>query len=283
MTEDNSATTCLEISIHGQTLKYFLDLKALSQRLMFDECQGGLLYEFPSVLALDRFLGPGDSFIDAGAHIGFFALIAAVMVGPNGRVLAFEPDPSNFRALQRNVEVNGLQNVDLVNAALGETEGLVTLYENLDNDGGHALWPPGRHPFNQKSRQNNPSTQVPQVTIDQAIRRVGGLNRIAALKIDTEGSEVRVARGARACLSRSDLRLVICEHNRFALTAMGATTSDLIREFYGFGFKGFITDDGANFREIGIDDSFRPRGPCVEKFDTERAENVFFLRSGAEA
>ena len=269
--------TILEVPIHGQVIKCRLDLNAPSQRLIFDNSQGGLLYEFPSVLALNQHLKPGDTFIDVGAHVGFFTLIASVMVGQTGRVLAFEPEPRNAESLRQNLALNRTQNVTLINAVAGDSEGQVTFYENLDNDGGHALWPPGLHPFNAKTRLSPQPTMVPQVTIDQTLRRAG-LGGASVMKIDTEGAEVRVARGARACLSQSSLRLVICEHNRFGLTALGATTCELIREFYADGFKAFATEDGTNFQEITIDDAFEPCGAWAEKFNTDRTDNIFFLR-----
>lgn len=269
--------TLLQLPIHGQVVKLLLHLDAVSQRLIFDNCQGGLLYEFPSVLALNQFLKPGDTFIDVGAHIGFFTLIASVMVGPNGRVLAFEPEPHNFDALRRNVALNQAQNVMLIKAVAGDVEGQVTFYENLDNDGGHALWPPGLHPFNTRTRLSPKPSTAPQVTVDAALRRAG-VKCVAAMKIDTEGAEVRVARGARECLGQPELRLVICEHNRFGLFALGATSQDLLREFYTAGFKGFVTEDGSNFQEISVDRACQPCGEWAEKFNTDRTENIFFLR-----
>ncbi len=63
---------------------------------------------------------PGVTVVDIGAHIGYYTVIAAQLVGDKGKVYAFEPDPRNFKLLQRNVEANGYSNVVLVNKAVSD-------------------------------------------------------------------------------------------------------------------------------------------------------------------
>jgi FkbM family methyltransferase len=272
----DAAFTCMEIRIRGETVKFLLDLGAPCQRFIFDWCQNGFLYEFPSVLAMDSVLYPGDTFLDVGAHIGFFTLIAAHMVGPRGRVVAFEPDPTNFSFLQRNIACNRLENVTLIKAAAGEKEGTVTLYENLDNDGGHALWPPGLHSANVRSRGSAKSFAVEQTTLDLTAERLG-LMSIKAIKIDTEGAEVKVVSGAKRRLTDRATSLVICEHLLFALQAMGAGTADLLRPFYSAGYEGYISSNGVDFEELPIDREFQPTPEWMQGH-RDRAENIFFVR-----
>lgn len=269
--------TPLEITIHGQRLKWLLDLNAPSQHFIFAHCQDGMLYEAPSVLALDKHLNPGETFINVGAHIGFFTIIGAAMVGPSGRVIAFEPNVENFGALQRNVDLNGLKNVVLLNQAVGENEGRAKMYQNLDNDGGHALWPPGLHPGNPQSKIANPSFEVNQVTIDGTMERLG-LQNIGSMKIDTEGAEVKVLRGANQCLKSAGLKFVICEHLRFGLEAMGTKTSDILRIFYSCGFRGYLSPDGAKFEEVTFGSDFEPRGEWFENHSKFVSQNFFFKR-----
>ena len=54
---------------------------------------------------------PGGSFVDVGANIGYYTVLAAIVAGPGGRVYGFEPEPVNFRTLKKNIELNGLKNV----------------------------------------------------------------------------------------------------------------------------------------------------------------------------
>ena len=67
-------------------------------------------------------LRPGDVVLDLGAHVGTFAIYAAKQVGPTGRVIAFEPSGNNFRLLEQNVLLNGLDNVDLLNRGVWDRE-----------------------------------------------------------------------------------------------------------------------------------------------------------------
>jgi FkbM family methyltransferase len=76
---------------------------------------------------LERELGPGDVFVDAGASIGFFSLLAARIVGPSGRAIAFEPQPVAAASVRTNVELNGFENVTVVEAALSNARGTAML------------------------------------------------------------------------------------------------------------------------------------------------------------
>jgi len=71
---------------------------------------------------------PGQTVLDIGASIGFFTLLLARLVGPSGRVFAFEPDTVSFALLKANVLVNGHRNVTLVNKAVTATTGVQKLY-----------------------------------------------------------------------------------------------------------------------------------------------------------
>lgn len=276
-TSDVPEFQLLELVVGDRTIKYRLDLSAPTQRLIYEWCQTGLTYEAVTVLFLESFLKPGDVFVDVGSHIGFFTMIGASLVGPSGRVLAFEPNQSNFDALLHNAELNGFQNITAINAAVGETEGEVRFYENLDCDGGHAMWSPGLHPFNSRSRVSERSLTVPQVTIDATAQRLG-INRIKAVKIDAEGAETKVIGGARWLLAEAGAEVIACEISPFALEAMGSSATELIRSFYTGGYRGYISEDEGSLKELSIDSNFRPQGDWLKRFE-ELADNVFFVKS----
>jgi len=80
---------------------------------------------------------PGDVVLDIGANIGYYTLIFARLVGERGRVYAFEPDPTNFRLLKKNVRANGYQNVIFVKKAVADSSGSMPLYLCPDNKGDH--------------------------------------------------------------------------------------------------------------------------------------------------
>ena len=94
------------------------------------------LFEPRETRLLEELLDPGDTFIDVGAHIGWFTTVAARCVGEAGQVVACEPYPSNAAMLKRNLTRNDCTNVRLVEAALGSGLGTITLAKAGGDSGG---------------------------------------------------------------------------------------------------------------------------------------------------
>lgn len=134
-------------------------------------------------------LEPGDVVVDVGAHVGAFACLVAKR-HPQARVIAFEPIPENFAALQANLAANGIGNVTAVNRALSadgrELELVVALREN--SGGGSAQQRDAALPAHQRRR-------VPSTTLDEVLAGLPGRCRL--LKIDCEGSEHEILRASR--------------------------------------------------------------------------------------
>ncbi len=82
---------------------------------------------------LERLLREGDIFIDVGANIGTHTLKAASLIKSNGRVYAYEPRPTVFGFLQKNIHLNGFINIEVFNVALGEKEGVLR-FSDLKSD-----------------------------------------------------------------------------------------------------------------------------------------------------
>ena len=134
-----------------------------------------------------RYLRAGDIVADVGANIGDVAIVCARTVGPRGTVHAFEPHPRVFGWLGQNVELNRLENVQLTNAALGERDGALDV-SNDRRDDMNRLLPAGG------------GISVPVRRLDDLLE---GAERIDLLKIDVEGFELFVLRGAPRVLERS--------------------------------------------------------------------------------
>ncbi|MCA9414897.1 MAG: FkbM family methyltransferase, partial [Candidatus Omnitrophica bacterium] len=99
----------------------------------------------------------GDTVLDIGAHIGLFTLVMAREVGPKGRVFSFEPCPESHHLLAENIRTNGLSNVTLVEAAVGEETGWTTLFLNPLNSGDHRTHP---------TSQSGESVRVETIRLD---------------------------------------------------------------------------------------------------------------------
>jgi len=226
---------------HGASqITLSLDPEQMSQRFMLNDLTTGRLYESETSQFLGAVLASGDTFIDVGAHVGYFSMLAAALVGPAGRVISFEPDTSNYAHLLEHVERNSAAQVLPVPMAVGAEAKVAEFFVNDDNDGGHGLWNVGSHPFNTKTREAPRTRKVFLTTLDDFV----GSRRVKAIKIDAEGSEVAVLAGARRLLEQHAVPFVVAEINRFALQAMGTSEAALRGFMTGLGYETYLFQPG---------------------------------------
>jgi len=178
--------------------------------------------------ALTKLVKPGQTIIDVGANIGYFSLTAAVLVGDSGRVIAFEPHPVAAGRLRQNVALNDLSNVEIVEAAVAHTPGSLRLFLGEDSEGS-SLYDLGLEP-------NLAVADVRALTLDDYVvaERIG---KVDLLKIDAEGAEVNVLRGAQCLLSVPDAPAVIIEANPLTLQAAGESIDALRSKLQSLGYK----------------------------------------------
>jgi FkbM family methyltransferase len=187
---------------------------------------------------LKQVLTPGDCFIDVGAHIGYFTILASRLV-ESGKVYSFEPENYNHQCLLDNIKLNGFTNVTAFQKCVGDKEAEVELFVNLDNDGGHSLWWPGQHPANTRTRESERTAQrVGMVTLDSVVDFVP-----KAIKIDAEGSELLVIKGAER-LIRQHKPMVIMEMNYSALMWMGTSKNELADYMDALGYATYMLETG---------------------------------------
>lgn len=167
----------------------------VQQRIFFDD-----YYERPLVNWLKETLRPDDVFWDVGGNVGAIALVAARHCR---QVVAFEPDPRSADALARNVEANGLGNVIVQRAALGDSAGQGTLYRASRHNSGMTSLLPGR----------TPAVDAIDIQVETADAFVARHEALAPtiVKLDVEGAEHLVVKGARNCLRRPSLRAIVFE------------------------------------------------------------------------
>ena len=220
-------------------MKFSLDLNQFSQKIMWDYLSNGKLYESETSQFVERVLKEGDCFVDIGAHIGYFSLLAAKIVGDHGTVFSFEPEKKNYDHLKQNIAMNGLTNIKTFNIALSSEKKEGKLFVNSDNDGGHALWDVSKHPFNKNSRHAHVKQAVTVATLDSIIQSES-IDRIHLIKIDTEGTEHNILQGSLNTIKRCKVPYIICEINRFGLEQMG-TDENRFREFMkDLGYESYL-------------------------------------------
>lgn len=156
-------------------------------------------------------------FVDCGANLGWYSMIAAAL---GSQVVAFEPMPNNAILLRSNIEHNGfVQLVEAHEIALGESPGTGSLRLSVNNQGDHRL-----------VVEHRVAPESPRLTVDVAVRRLDDVlaGRVPSLlKLDTQGSEVAILRGAPETLATSSLTILL-EFWPYGLTRCGATADELL-------------------------------------------------------
>ena len=133
-------------------MKFDLDRDRPNEATVLDHFSDGRFYEAEIAEILIRALQPGDIMLDIGANVGVFSVLAAGLVGPAGRVVAFEPEDENRSRMATNLALNEVNNVTVVAAPVSDRIEDVSSHVCTDNAGGHALWDPGQFEPNQRSR-----------------------------------------------------------------------------------------------------------------------------------
>jgi FkbM family methyltransferase len=166
------------------------------------------VYDIAVSEALARLTLPGDTVVDAGANVGYMTVLASVAAGPRGRVLSFEPHPALFAVARRNVDAVrsrfDVAGIELHQKALGDRAGTADLqipsaFEANDGTSRIGASPGARHP----------SLTVPIDTLDNAL----GGDSVKVLKLDVEGFEPQVLRGASRALRDRRIRHIVFEEH----------------------------------------------------------------------
>ncbi len=174
-----------------------------------------------------RQLRAGDVVIDAGANIGYYSLLASILVGAGGEVFAVEASDSIRRRMTRNLEMNRHENIQVIPFGVWHEEGEATLHLVDGNRGSSTL---------SDLEQTKDSESV-------SLRRLDSLipaelhPRIKLLKIDVEGAEESGLKGADHILSSARDLSVICEITPDRLASLGGSPESLFHLMAGYGFS----------------------------------------------
>ena len=172
---------------------------------------------------ISRCLKHGDTFVDVGANIGYYSLLASKLVGEGGAVVAIEASPKTFEKLQANLALNGVSNVRPVNLAAADSERTVKLFRGHDHHIGLATI--------LDDSGFDLECEVETAPLSK-ILRLNEIERARIIKIDVEGAEFLVVSGMEPILKgdRPDLEIII-EVDPKRLMKQGTTTEELLRPF----------------------------------------------------
>lgn len=176
------------------------------------------------------YLRPGEVAVDVGANIGTTALASALAVGPAGRVHAIEPHPRTYKFLVDNIALNNLTNVVAYNLAIGEGRGVIHVSDSRWDD--------------QNRVTNGEGFEVPIRRLDEIV----DAGTIQLLKIDVEGYELMVLRGADEVLARTEC--VYFEANDAMFKDYGYETAAVIALLRAGGFRIFAESTEPALQEV---------------------------------
>ena len=204
---------------------------------------GRLIYYFgvwePQLTAwIKGCLKPGDSFIDIGANIGYYSLLAAGLVGPAGRVVAIEAVPRTFNLLKDNLTANRVANVRPLNIAVWDRNQTLTMFiEPSRITGTSTSIPAWAEKWSLGGRCEVPADALPALLQPEEVR----LARL--IKIDVEGAEWRVASGMMPMLktARHDVEIII--EIATELEVEGKTCRDVFSLFREAGFFPYLIEN----------------------------------------
>jgi len=218
------------------------------------------VYELETTNVFKKNIRWGQVVLDVGTDIGYFTLLSAKLVGPSGKVFAFEPNPLSFSILKKNIQINNFENVFAVNKAVADKKGELPFYLH------------GPHSVLGYDRFSNPKTRtvVETVRLDDFL---GSNQRIDFAKIDTEGSDAKVLRGMKNLLMvNRDIKLVV-EFYPILLERGGDDPRQFLEGLVTSGFVIYdICGDGGVEKSVSIDD-------LLAKYShVERSTNLFCER-----
>ena len=205
----------------GETLLLNQDDPVVSGALSLGAYENAMTRTF-----LER-LGPGMTFVDIGANLGYYTVLAC---GTVGRIVAFEPSVDNVAILRKNVDANGATNVTVVPSGIGDTVETRRLSLDADNKGKHSLVEgAGR------------SEEISVTTLDRA-RAERGIERVDLIKMDIEGWEAHAFAGMRETLRR-DRPTIFFEYAPARIKIAGGDPFAMIRSLGRLGYDLFAIDE----------------------------------------
>jgi len=187
------------------------------------------MWEAETAIFVLNWLRPGMTFVDAGAHVGQYALLASGQVGAAGRVIAFEPHPVLGEVLRRNVRRAGCANVTVSPLALGKAGGSASLVLHPSaNPGASSLRPDGVTAHHRRA-------PVTVAALDDCLDSEG-VAKVDVLKLDVEGAELDVIEGAQRTLAANPGIVLVVEFLRENPLRFGRTVEDLEARLRELGF-----------------------------------------------
>jgi len=194
-------------------------------------------------LIFEKAIRKGMTVLDLGANIGYYVMMERNLVGHTGHIIAVEPVPSNFELLKRNVELNNIKNIQLLQMAGANNDGTATLHMSKTSN---------HHTFHRKDAGflSGETIEVKTMTVPSLMRKYG---KADLMRMDIQGHEVEVMNGMIAAIERGEIgpMIVFEVHRRFygPDNDMEATLRRLFKNGYHGRYVGSSSESGTNIVE----------------------------------
>jgi FkbM family methyltransferase len=218
-----------EIKCQRNGVKFLLDLeKDVDYRFYLNEFEQENLNLYLSKIS------PGSVVFDVGANIGIYSLLASKKTGPTGKVISFEPATWAFHRLKKNIEINGFQNVTPIQKGVSDESKEMT-FNICDDDAYNSL---GNAPM-----QQTKNTVIIQTVSIDAYVAANNLRKIDVIKVDTEGAEYLVFKGAEKTL-KTYRPILFFEFNPYTAPGFAFDKLEAVRflESLGYGLYEYINN-----------------------------------------
>jgi len=239
--------------------------------ILRDDNLGGPLrageFEKEELAFVGRFVQPGMTVLDVGAHHGLYTLLASKRVGLSGRVFSFEPSPRERRTLRLHLALNLCRNVSVQGAALGSMETEATLHVVQGSQTGcNSLRPP-------TVLSETVAVRVEVARLDDWLEE-HKIDRVDFIKLDVEGGELEALKGAEKLLERRPRPVILVEVQDLRTKPWGYRAEKIIEHLQGKGFR---------WIQLGKDGSLEDLCPHFDEFDGNFVAWPEELASGLEA
>lgn len=184
------------------------------------------LFQEDETKLFKRVVEPDMTFVDVGAYVGYFTLLASSLIGPAGKVYAFEPDTDAFEFLRANLQANACTNVVAVNKGVWETSASANLVRD----------PYGPESFVSLDEATGRSNPIGLISLDSFFESAGW-PRVDLVKMNIEGSELWALRGMRSVCKRNPAIQLAMEFNPTAMIRSGVSRHDLATILAELGFR----------------------------------------------
>ena len=246
------------IEIQGSKMYVNVHDKNLSMRRTFRAYALARVHEESTTELFKKVVKEGDVVVDLGANLGYFTLLAAKLVGRRGKVYAFEPEPTNYNYLLKNIELNGYDNVLAIPKAASDKSGKVKLYI-CPYDSGH-------HTINQYggikaykpdfAGDRKDFVEIETVTLDEFFK--GTKQPISVIKMDVEGAEMLALSGMDRVVKESENLKMFVEFFPLLIKEMGGSPEEFIRKLLeDYHFSVFVIEHDYSMRGYAPTEGYR--------------------------